>query len=440
MSPTLLRGAQVITMTAERPDAERVDVLIDGDRIADMSRRLDRPDADVVDLSGRIIIPGLVNAHLHTWQSGLRHAGADWTLPEYLHHMHGCLAGYYTPADIYIGNLAGALNQINCGTTTLGDWCHNNPTPEHTDAAVEGLQKSGIRAVFLHGTPNRAPDVAYPLAEVDRLLDGAARAQELLTVGMAIGGPQYSTSDVTVADMRAAAQRDLIVSMHQSGGQPAAAWEAVRAAGLFGPNTNIVHGAGLTGQWVTALVDAGVSFTATPENELSHGHGVPITGQLLPRGAAPSLGTDTETAVSGEILTAARIALAHQRGLDHEGHRQATGLMCTTPSVTAKQALSWATVEGARALGLADRVGRVEPGMQADLVVIDARGLNLWPAHDPVAAALSASVANIEAVMIGGRWRKRNHCLIDADLEDVKSRLLESGERLIHQLNRPSNT
>jgi 5-methylthioadenosine/S-adenosylhomocysteine deaminase len=73
--------------------------------------------------------------------------------------------------------------------------------------------------------------------------------------------------------------------------------------------------------------------------------------------------------------------------------------------------------------------------MQADLVVIDARALNLWPAHDPIAAALSGSVANIEAVMIGGRWRKRNHCLIDADLEDVKSRLLESGERLIRQLN-----
>src|SRR5205807_8509345 len=128
---------------------------------------------------------------------------------------------------------------------------------------------------------------------------------------------------------------------------------------------------------------------ATPESGLSHGHGVPITGQLLQRGAAASLGTDTETALSGDILTAARIALAHQRGLDHKDHRQATGLMCPTSSVTSRQALSWATVEGARALGLAGRVGRIEPGMQADLVVIDARALNLWPAHDPIAAALS---------------------------------------------------
>jgi cytosine/adenosine deaminase-related metal-dependent hydrolase len=209
---------------------------------------------------------------------------------------------------------------------------------------------------------------------------------------------------------------------------------------LFGPHTNVVHGAGLTGQWLDTLVDMGVSFTATPENELNHGHGVPITGQLLQRGAAPSLGTDTETGVSGEILTAARIALAHQRGLDHENRRKATGLMCPTPSVTSKQALAWSTVEGARALGLADRVGRVQPGMQADLVVIDARALNLWPAHDPIATALSASVANIEAVMIGGRWRKRNHRLIDAELDDVKSRLQESGERLVRQLSSASST
>jgi cytosine/adenosine deaminase-related metal-dependent hydrolase len=432
---TLLHGAQVITMSPGRSDAEAIDILIEDDRIVEIGDQIDRPETETVDLAGRIIIPGLINAHLHTWQSALRLAGADWTLLEYLHRMHGIVAQHYTPADIYIGNLAGALNQINCATTTLGDWCHNNPTPEHTDAAVEGLQKSGIRAVFLHGMPTRTPDAPHPLAEIDRLLDGPLRAHELLTVGMAIAGPQHSTSDVAVADLRAADERDLVASMHQSGGQPTAAWEAVRTAGLFGPRTNIVHGAGLSDHWVTTLVGAGVSFTTTPENELGHGHCTPITGQLLRLGAAPSLGTDTDTAASGEILTAARIALAHQRGLNHQQHRQATAMMSATASVTSKQALSWATVEGARALGLADTIGRLEPGMQADLVVIDARALNLWPAHDPIAAALHASLANIEAVMVAGRWRKRDHSLIDASLDEVKSKLLESGERLVRELN-----
>jgi cytosine/adenosine deaminase-related metal-dependent hydrolase len=90
-------------------------------------------------------------------------------------------------------------------------------------------------------------------------------------------------------------------------------------------------------------------------------------------------------------------------------------------------------------MGLGDRAGRIEPGLQADLVVIDARALNLWPAHDPIAAALHASVADIEAVMIAGRWRKRDHSLIEADLDDVKSQLRESGERLVRELDTSSN-
>lgn len=106
-------------------------------------------------------------------------------------------------------------------------------------------------------------------------------------------------------------------------------------------------------------------------------------------------------------------------------------MMAMTTSVSSKQALSWATVEGARALGLDDRVGRLEHGMQADLVVIDARALNLWPVHDPIAAALHAGLANVEAVMIAGRWRKRAHALIDVDLDQLRSRLLESGERIL---------
>ena len=126
-----------------------------------------------------------------------------------------------------------------------------------------------------------------------------------------------------------------------------------------------------------------------------------------------------------DVLSAARIALAHQRGHDHDHHRQTTGSFSLTATITAKQALAWATVEGARALGLADRVGRLSPGMQADLVVIDA------PAPNPIAAALHASAADIEAVMIAGHWRKRGHALVGVDLGTVRARLRESADHLL---------
>lgn len=431
MTRTILRGATVITMAPGRPDTERLDILVEGGQIAAMGTDLS-PDADEkIDFSDRILIPGLVNAHLHSWQAALRCVGADWTLEEYLVRAHAGLAAHYTPEDMRIAALACALNQIDCGTTTLGDWSHNARTPEHADATIDGLAESGIRAVFLHGMSHRLREAAHPAPEIDRLMAGPIAQHDLLTLGMAIPGPQLSSERIALADFRTAKDRDLVVSMHQSGGSPGAAWEAVRDAGLIGPRTNIVHGNDISDDWIQTFVDAGASFTMTPENELGQGHGLPITGRLLRRGAAPSLGTDIDTSVSGELLIAARIALAQQRGLDHAEHRARTGLFSPTPTITCRQALAWATTEGARALGLADRVGRLEPGMQADIVAIDTRRLNLWPAHDAAAAALQAGIANIEAVMIAGRWRKRDHALLDVDLARVRGELRQSGDRLV---------
>jgi 5-methylthioadenosine/S-adenosylhomocysteine deaminase len=437
MPRQFLTGARVITMADGRPDAEALDILIDGDRILAVGKALDSRDAEIIDLNGRIVIPGLINAHLHTWQTGLRCVGAEWTLLDYLSHMQGGVASRYTPEDMRIAAVAGALNQINCGVTTLGDWCHNTQSPEHATEAVAGLVDAGIRAVFMHGTPHTAADAPHPLNEVDRLLNGPIGRHPLLSLGMAIKGPQYSTPEVAVTDFRAGEERGLVVSMHQSGGRPNAAWEAVRDTELIGPRTNIVHGADLSDEWLGTLVDAGATFTLTPENELGQGHGIPITGRLLRLGTAPSLGTDVETVVSSELLIAARIAAAHQRGLDHQMRRETAGTPALEPTLTSKQVLSWATVEGARAMGLGDRIGRIVAGMQADLAVIDATALNLWPAHDPIAAALHASIANIEAVMIAGRWRKRHHQLLDVDLGDIRDRLLASGDRLLHELNKP---
>lgn len=127
-----MRPALVIT--------SEIDLIRDeGETIAAVGEPIEAPDAEVVDFSGRALIPGLVNAHLHTWQTSLRSVGADWTLMEYLTHLHGECSGHHTPADMHISNLAGALNQLNCGTTTLGDRCHHALSPEHADAAVEGL-------------------------------------------------------------------------------------------------------------------------------------------------------------------------------------------------------------------------------------------------------------------------------------------------------------
>jgi 5-methylthioadenosine/S-adenosylhomocysteine deaminase len=445
---TLIKSAAVVTMDDALGDFDEADVLIAQDRIVEIGPGIEASDAEIIDGRGRIVIPGLVNAHMHTWQTALRGFSANWTLPEYFRRMHAGLATVFQPDDIGIGTLMGALNQINCGTTTLVDWCHNNPTPAHSDAAVSALQESGIRAAFFHGSPKPDPqpgrphfsEVPHPRHEVERFLAGPLSDRNgLVTLGLAILGPHYSTMDVALHDLSLARDFGLIASMHQGGGaaRTPGGWRQLIDAGLVGPGINIVHGNDLPDDLLRELVDLGASFSVTPENEMNQGHGFPITGRLLQLGSRPSLGVDLESVLPGDMFNVGRIALSMQRALDNAASRAATGAIPASTTVTTREALRWITIEGARMLGRADSIGSLKPGKKADLVVIDATALNLFPVHDPVATVLmQASIANVEAVMIDGVWRKKAGRLLFDNLQDKKHQLERSGRRIVSEIQR----
>jgi cytosine/adenosine deaminase-related metal-dependent hydrolase len=442
----LIQNARVITMDPQSGDLRPGDILIEGERIAAVGSRIAPADAEILDGRRFIVIPGLVNAHMHTWQTGLRAISSNWTLLEYFRWVHAGLATRFNPDDIQIATLAGALNQLNCGTTTLVDWCHNNPTPAHTDAAIDGLRESGIRAAFFHGSPKPDPkpgephfsEIPHPRSEVERLLRGPfASRDQLLTLGLAILGPHYSTLEVALHDFRLARELGLVASMHQGGGpaKTPKGWDALEQEGLVGDFVNIVHGNDLSDDQLARFVDRGVTFSVEPEIEMAQGHGHPITGRLRKLGAAPSLGVDLESVISGDMLTVSRIALAHQRALDNAACRAATGAIPETSSIPVRDALSWITVEGARMLGMQDRLGTISPGKQADLVFIRADALNLWPVHDPVATVvMQANLANIDSVMVAGEWRKRDGKMLFHDLDRVKAELSRSGSRILAEL------
>ncbi|MBR0927921.1 amidohydrolase family protein [Bradyrhizobium diazoefficiens] len=449
MRRTLIKSAIVITMDDAIGDLATGDVLVEGSRIIDVRPSIDvATDVEIIDGKDRIVIPGLINAHMHTWQTGLRGFAANWTLLEYFRRMHAGLATVFRPEDIHIATLVGALNQINCGTTTLVDWCHNNPTPDHTDAAVHGLIESGIRAAFFHGSPKPEPkpgephfsEVPHPRREVERLLAGPLADRDgLVTLGLAILGPHYSTLDVAVQDFRLARELNLIASMHQGGGpaKTPGGWEKLIEAGLVGSSTNIVHGNDLPDTLLDRMVDLGVSFSVTPENEMIQGHGFPITGRLLKRGVRPTIGIDLESILAGDLFSAARIALSMQRALDNAESRKTSGSIPATTTVPVREALRWITTEGARMLGRENQIGSLTPGKLADLVIINASDLNLHPVHDPVATVvMQTSLANIEAVMIGGAWKKRNGRLLVEGLEAKKELLAQSGRRLVQDIER----
>jgi cytosine/adenosine deaminase-related metal-dependent hydrolase len=445
----LLRDAIVVTMDDGLGDFSPGSVLIDGDRIAAVGPHVEAGDAQVIEADGFIVLPGLVNAHMHTWQTALRGAAANWTLLEYFRWMHAGLATRFRPEDIHIATLAGALNQINCGTTTLVDWCHNNPTPAHTDAAVTALQESGIRAAFFHGSPKPEPrpgerhfsEVPHPRSEIERLLAGPfAQRDSKLSLGMAILGPHYSTLEVSLEDFRLSRELGLVASMHQGGG-PARAperWDVLEAEGLVGPLVNIVHGNDLPDDRLARFVQKGVSFSVAPENEMIQGHGHPVTGRLRALGAAPSLGVDLESVVSGSMVAVARAALSHQRALDNATSRRDRHQIPETTTIKVREALRWITRDGARMLGQQDRIGSLTPGKQADLIMLRLEDFDLWPVHDPVSTIVMQShPGHVDSVMIAGRWHKRHGRLLDVDLGPIRATLAASGQRILSELGWP---
>ena len=102
--PLVLRGATIVTMDDAIGDFTCADLLVEGDQIAAIAPVIPMQDAEVNDMRGRILIPGLVNAHMHTWQTGLRGLAADWTLPQYLRLMHAGLAQRFTQRFVGCGN------------------------------------------------------------------------------------------------------------------------------------------------------------------------------------------------------------------------------------------------------------------------------------------------------------------------------------------------
>jgi cytosine/adenosine deaminase-related metal-dependent hydrolase len=443
MKRTLIKNASIITMDKALGDVLG-DILIEGPVIRGIAPKLDVPDAEIIDGQHLIVLPGFVNAHLHTWQTCIRGIASNWTLPEYLRWVHAGLAEKFTPQDIYFSTLAGALNQIDAGTTTLVDWCHNNPTPEHTDAAIEALKAAGLRAVFMHGSPKPARksgnrpfwETPHPRGEIERLARMLPENGGLISLGMAILGPHYSALDVAFQDFELAREFGLIVSMHQGGGpaKSPGGWVRLQAAGLLDDRTNIVHGNDLSDAELELLINASATFTTTAESEMICGHGHPIVGRLRARGLSPSLGSDIESALSGDMLTAARITLSHQRCLDNMDVKR-VGSVSGMSSIGTREALQWITMNGAQMTRQSKQIGSLAVGKQADLVMLSSHAINMLPVHDPASAAImQANPSNLDSVMIAGTWKKRHGKLLHEGLPELMETLSQVGKRIINEM------
>lgn len=443
MGRILIKCGSIVTLDDRVPDLRRGDLLVEDDRIAAIGPAIEAADAEIIDASRALVMPGFVNAHIHAWQTALRGIAADWTIIEYLHHMHAGLAPSFTPDDIYISNLVGALNQLNAGVTTLVDWCHNNPTPAHTDRAIDGLLESGIRAVFLHGSPKPDPkpgqkhfsEIPHPRDEIERLARERLPARDgLVTLGMAVLGPAYSTYEVCRHDLALARELGMVCSMHVGGGvmRTPDGFPRLLAEGLLGPGVNLVHGNNLGDDQLRPILESGATVTVTPEVELQMGFGDCLTGRLRRLGAAPSIGSDVESSIGSDMFTNMRMALQSQRNLDNQAVIRSTGKAPERLSIGCREALAWATINGARMVGLDHRIGSLAPGKQADIVLLRADDINLAPVIDPVRSIVcQAGTGNVDTVLVGGRVMKRQGRLVYRELGRRIAELAEASGRIL---------
>ena len=409
-----IRAGWVLSMDPGVGDLRDGVVVIEGDRIAGVMAGPAPEGLPLIEARGMILLPGFVDTHRHTWQSCIRHGCCDMaSSAQYFREILGGIGGRYRPQDVRIGTWLGAVSALEMGTTTLMDWAHVMNTPDHADAALEGLEAAGIRAVFGHGWPLTEPvswmdDSARPHPEdIARLRRGALSSDDgLITLAMAARGPEMAAEGIWQQDLRLARALGLRSSIHMGAagrGPRHAAIRRMHEAGLLGPDLTFVHCNTSSDEELRMMADAGVTASLGVQVEtVTLAYGDAPIDRLLEVGIRPSLSSDTETKGAGDMFTQMRLALSLYRAQKTNGHSRTR----TTPEMlTTRAVLEMATIIGAEATGLADRVGSLVPGKQADLILIRATDLNLVPVTDPVAAVVTAAhPGNVDSVMVAGRW------------------------------------
>jgi cytosine/adenosine deaminase-related metal-dependent hydrolase len=443
MSNLLLAGGIVVTCAAENEVLWPGDVLVRDGKIAAIGRDLDVTDAERIDVTGRIVMPGLIDTHRHTWQSVVRNIASDWTLDQYLVGLHIGLSRYFRPEDTYAGNLIGALEALDAGITTLLDWSHNLYTPQHADAAVDALEEAGLRAVFAHGGGAEQwggvmpSPVRHPEQDVRRLRSERFASNDgLVTMALALRGPQFSTMEVTTKDFQLAKELGLRATVHVGDGH----WGKIKPihqmnnAGLLADTTTYVHCNSIAEDELKLIADTGGTASMATDVEMQMGHGWPATARLLAVGIRPSLSVDVCSSVGGDMFTTMRTTLAVQRATDNSAAAEA-GTAPERVKLSCEDVLRFATVEGARANGLEKVCGSLEVGKAADIVILSNDTLATIPINNPFGTIVySAHPGLVRDVLVAGKFVKRDGRLVGVDMNRLRSMAEASRDHVIGSL------
>ena len=441
----LVHGGEVLS-----PDGCLVaaDVLIRDGAIESVGA-LGGPDGvPVLDASGCIVAPGLVNAHMHSGENFNPGLYENLPLDLWFLHSHQVTRDRPPEADeIYVRTALGALLMLRSGTTCVADFVFEAPeiTLETLEPIVRAYRDLGIRATVILGVADKpflaslplepaeraeAPREA-PVPSASRILEVAEAAVDrwhepggLTSIGLGPSAPQRCSDELFEGTLTLAHEHGLVWQTHaletKTQAYTARSWhgqsfvELLGERGQLGPRAALVHAIWLTDRDIEILADTGTAAVHCLMSNLRLGDGIARLAALRRAGVRTVLGTDGR----GCHETLDMIELVRMTALVHKASGEEFELWPSAADV-----LAMATSEASRCVGHGDRLGRVEPGACGDLVLFGRDSLSLRPLHDPIRQLVYGSTtSDIRAVLVAGRVVFENGRFPGVDVEALLAR------------------
>lgn len=415
----IVKGRAVVTVDQRKRIIENGAVAVKGNLIEAVGKSSDiakKFTADeTVDASGKIIFPGIVNAHTHLFQNLLKGLGDDLPLVAWYKKSVAANAPRLTPEACHAAARLGCLEAIRSGVTCVNDFMYAHPRPRLSDAVIRAFKETGVRGVLSRGIVTSGRETGVPesmiqdlgvaINDCERLIRGYhGSAGGRISVAIAPGSAWYATRETFVESKKLASKYKVWLSSHSSESQEVV--EMVRkkygmrevefeeSVGFLGPNLQLVHAVWLTDEDIALLRRRGTQVVHCPVANMYLGDGIAPVVKLLKAGVTVGLGTDGAASNNNQDM----IAL-----LKHAALLQKVSALDPT-AITAGQVLEMATIGGAKSVGLGKEIGSLEPGKKADLIVLDFNKPNTSPAHNPVSCLVyCATQENVDTVIVDGK-------------------------------------
>ncbi|WP_031513824.1 amidohydrolase [Desulfofalx alkaliphila] len=438
MVQKLIKNALVITMDNRRQIFEGGDVLVDGDTIAAVGKVNEaeiKPDAEIVDATGKIVMPGLINTHVHLSQQLGRGLGDDVDLLTWLRERIWPYESNINLEDSYVSSLACCVELIHSGVTTFAE-----AGGQEVDGMGRAVEEIGIRGILARSTmdcgdglPHNWQDSTDSALEkqVDLIQRWHGKADGRIKVWFGLRTIFNNSDDLITRTKELADKYQVGIHMHV-----AEVPEEVRFAKEERGSTTVEHLAKLgvlddnfLAVHTVWLTDKEMDLFALHNVKVSHNPGAAMrvlgfapVPAMLQRGVCVSIGTDGAPCNNRMDM----MSEMYLTSLIHKGRN-------FNPEILpAEQVLEMATVNGAKSLLWDKEIGSLQPGKKADIIVVNPLSPGSIPLHDPVANIVYAMQShNVESSMCNGKWLMRDKKILTVDEENVLQQAQKRASDLI---------